>query len=65
MLLLSATRHMSPTDSLPAVLKSKPNDIIVQELQKTLAEKVSLGDTVSKGTLELINAVTNAACVIA
>ena len=56
---------MSPTGSLPTVLKSKPNDIVVQELRKTIAEKLSLGDTVSNGTLELINAVTNAVGVIA
>jgi hypothetical protein len=56
---------MLSTGSLLTVLKSKPNDIIVQELQKTLAERVSLGDTVSKGTLELFMSVISAACVTA
>jgi len=63
--LLSATRHMSSTGSLLTVLKSKPNDTIVQELRKTLAEKLSLGDTVSKGTLDLFISVISAACMTA
>ncbi len=56
---------MSSKGSLLTVLKSQPNDIIVQELRKTIADKLSLGDTVSKGTLELFIAVINAACVSA
>lgn len=56
---------MLPEGFLLTVLKSQPNNIIVTELRKTLAEKLSLGDTVSKGTLELFTAVINAACVTA
>ena len=56
---------MSSTGCLLTVLKSKPNDSIVQELRKTLAEKVSLGDTVSKRTLDLFNSMISAACMTA
>ena len=52
---------MSSTGSMRTVLKSKPDDIIVQELRNTLAEKLSSGDTVSQGTSEFFAA----ACVIA